>query len=169
LVSYLEELSPAITNFQTAWFEIDNPTGFCAALERLIIENTPALKHLAARMIVAIEQRYKEPPKETEGKPSGSVHKDGPEGGRWVWWQGKQHNVPTGTAYRLIAHMWTRDFAKYDDLFNGTVYEDTVQPDSIRGDVSKLNKRLKRIGITWCLCCDSRGRTVTKRTIKRES
>jgi hypothetical protein len=86
---------------------------------------------------------------------------NGVEGGCWLWWQGKRHDIPKGVVYRLIAHMWDRDFAPYDNL-EGPVFEETVIPDSLRARVSDTNRVLKKIGIPWLLKTDATSRILTK-------
>src|SRR5262249_27442287 len=54
------------------------------------------------------------------------THPDGPEGGRWLWWKGKRHDIPAGVAYRMIEFMWNRDSASYDELV-GKVFDDPVE------------------------------------------
>lgn len=77
------------------------------------------------------------PPEEKDRKP------DGPEGGCWLWWKGKRHDVPKGVVYRLLAFMWKKDSVTYDDL-KKPVFDDTsVAPSTIRGRVCEVNKSLK--------------------------
>jgi hypothetical protein len=87
---------------------------------------------------------------------------DGVEGGCWVHWAGKRHDVPKGVVYRLIEFMWGRDSAHYDDL-DGPVFEDAIQPDSLRARVSETNKILAKIGLPWRLKTDANSRFLTKR------
>jgi hypothetical protein len=86
---------------------------------------------------------------------------NGVEGGCWLWWEGNRHDIPKGVVYRLIDHMWDRDTALYDNL-EGPVFEDAIQPDSLRARVSETNKVLKKIGVPWRLKTDSTSRTLTK-------
>jgi hypothetical protein len=78
---------------------------------------------------------------------------DGPEGGCWLWWQEKRHDVPKGTVYRLLAYMWDRDSASYEDL-DGPVLDGDVLPQSIRSLTSKTNKVLRKVGVPWRLTAD---------------
>jgi hypothetical protein len=72
--------------------------------------------------------------------------------------------VPKGVVYKLLAHMWVRDCAHYDDLM-GTgmpVWDDLVEPQTVRSKVSEANKVLEVAGVTWRLSADSASRHVTK-------
>lgn len=99
-----------------------------------------------------------EPPPHTTPAPRA----DGPEPGRWVWWNDQRYQVPRGTVYALIAYMWDRETASYDSL-DGPVF-DTPSDGTVRSYVNKVNNVLTGIGIPWKLCSDSRGRIVTKET-----
>jgi hypothetical protein len=86
---------------------------------------------------------------------------DGPEGGSWVHWQGKRHDVPKGVVYRLITHMWTRQMAYYSSL-DGPVFEGAVLPNTMRARACEVNKVLNKIGIPWRLRADAIGKVLTK-------
>lgn len=86
---------------------------------------------------------------------------DGPDGGRWVWWRGNRRDVPTGVVYAFIQHMWNRDAASYDSL-DGTVFESSPSPPTLRSAVNKVNNTLRGIGIPWKLRTDSVAQVVTK-------
>jgi hypothetical protein len=88
-------------------------------------------------------------------------HADGPEGGCWVWWQNKRHDVPTGNVYKLLLFMWRRDSAAYADLI-GPVFDDDVAPQTIRSLAHKAGKVLKRIGIPWRFSADSVSRYISR-------
>jgi hypothetical protein len=92
-------------------------------------------------------------------------HPDGPEGGRWVWWKNKRYDVPKGTVYRMIEYMWNRDSADYNDLI-GPVFDDSVEPQTIRSCANKVKKALLRAGVPWRLKTDSVTRFITKTTEK---
>jgi hypothetical protein len=102
----------------------------------------------------------------TPGEPADArrvpARSDGPEGGCWVWWKGKRHDVPKGNTYKLIAHFWARGAAGYDDL-DGPVFDGAVEPQTVRSKLSDTNKVLEKIGIPWKLAADSVSRTVTKK------
>jgi hypothetical protein len=96
------------------------------------------------------------------GADQGSGQKpDGPEGGCWLWWRGKRHDVPKGVVYLLLAYMWDRDSASYDALV-GPVFELDVAPATVRARATDVNKELKRNGIPWRLKTDSVSRQLTK-------
>ena len=88
-------------------------------------------------------------------------HTDGPDGGRWLWWKNRRHDVPRGTVYRLLAYMWGRDSANYDDLFDAEVFDTVVQPQTVRSYANKANTALPT-GFPWRLSADSETRQLTK-------
>jgi hypothetical protein len=94
-------------------------------------------------------------------KKSNSVHPDGMEGGRWLWWNNKRHDVAQGTVYRLLNYMWNRDFALYDHLLDAEVLESDVVPQTIRSYVHKANSALPN-GFPWRLSTYSTNRHLTK-------
>jgi hypothetical protein len=104
-------------------------------------------------------------PTQTQPTNTPTARPDGVEGGCWLWWQGRRHDIPKGVTYRLIAFMWDRDSSCYDDL-EGPVFEDALMPDSLRARVSEANKVLRRVGILWRLKTDSTSRTLTKHVEK---
>jgi hypothetical protein len=87
---------------------------------------------------------------------------DGVEGGCWLWWNGKRHDIPKGVVYRLIAFMWDKDSAGYDSL-DGPVFEEAVYPATLRARTCEANRILKKIGIPWRLKTDAMSRILTKR------
>jgi hypothetical protein len=89
-------------------------------------------------------------------------HPDGVEGGRWIWWKDKRYDVPEGTVYRMIEYMWDRDSASYDELF-GSVFDEPVEPQTIRSTAHKVKATLLKIGIPWCLRTDATNRFITKK------
>jgi hypothetical protein len=93
---------------------------------------------------------------------TGKQQQDGPQGGRWVWWQGTRHDVPSGVVYRLIHSMWNRDSLPYDDAMDGLVWDDSVTPQTVRSKSSGVNKQLAKIGVSWRITADSESRTITK-------
>jgi len=98
--------------------------------------------------------------------PPTSPHPNGVTGGCWVWWQGKRYDVPKGVVYRLIAHFWDRDSSSYDTLFDKSkgVFDDAVDPGSIRKRLSDANKALAKVpGFPWRLEADSEARVARKR------
>jgi hypothetical protein len=95
---------------------------------------------------------------EDEVRPS---RPNGVEGGCWLWWEGQRRDIPKGVVYRLIAFMWDRDSAPYDNL-EGPVFEDAILPDSLRARVSETNRVLKKIGVPWRLKTDATSRILTK-------
>jgi hypothetical protein len=86
---------------------------------------------------------------------------NGVEGGCWLWWEGKRHDIPMGVVYRLIAFMWGRDSAPYGDL-DGDVFEGAVLPATVRARTSEVNRVLKKIGVPWRLQADATSRILTK-------
>jgi len=92
-------------------------------------------------------------------------HPDGPEGGRWVWWKDKRHDVPEGNVYRMIEFMWDRDFASYDVLI-GPVFENPIEPQTIRSCANRVKVALLPTGVPWCLKTDSMNRFITKSAAK---
>jgi hypothetical protein len=89
-------------------------------------------------------------------------HPDGPEGGCWLWWQGKRRDMPKGNVYKLVAYMWSRDSATYDELV-GPVFDSAVMPQTVRSYVNKANNALRPIRVPWRLSTDS----VTLNIIKK--
>ncbi len=102
---------------------------------------------------------------ETMAPPTEKTHPDGPEGGRWVWWNNQRHGVPEGNVYRMIAYMWDRDSASYDDLI-GPVFDDPVDPQTIRSCANKVKNALLPTGVPWRLKTDSVNRFITKNAAK---
>lgn len=86
---------------------------------------------------------------------------DGPEGGRFVLWQGKRHEIERGNVYRLLAFMWKRLTATYDDL-NDLVFDTPHSDNSIRADIRKVNRKLETIGIPWRLSANAKERCIVK-------
>jgi hypothetical protein len=93
-------------------------------------------------------------------QPTETVHPDGLEGGRWLWWNGKRFDVPIGTIYRLLDYMWKRDFASYDSL-NAEVFDSPVKPQTVRSYANKANNALPQ-GSLWRLSANSNNRQLTK-------
>jgi hypothetical protein len=89
------------------------------------------------------------------------THPDGPEGGRWVWWRDERHDVPRGTVYRMLAYMWDRDAASYDELFDAEVFQSEVAPQTVRSYANKTNNA-RPPGLPWRLSTDSVARQLTK-------
>jgi hypothetical protein len=88
-------------NRPTRWWAVRLPNVF--QLSRIAVEQALAL---AAAEPPTVEATSPVPNADVLGiKP----HPDGPEGGRWLWWQNKRHKVPQGNVYRMIAYMWDRD------------------------------------------------------------
>jgi hypothetical protein len=125
------------------------------------VEQAPALAAATPPAVEAIA------PALCAGVPGSKPHPDGLEGGRWLWWQNKRHDVPQGTVYRLLAYMWNRDSASYDALEEANVLESAVAPQTIRSYANKANNVLPS-GIPWRLSTDSESRQLTK-TVKRKS
>ena len=86
---------------------------------------------------------------------------DGPDNGRWLWWNGKRTAVPKGTVYRLLAFMWDRDSASYDSLETAKVFDSAVAPQTVRSYANKANNALPP-GFPWRLSADSVSRQLTK-------
>lgn len=101
------------------------------------------------------------PPASPSDGQDAPAHPDGTEGGCWLWWKGKRHDVPKGVVFLLLAYMWDKDSASYDALV-GPVFEVDVAPGTIRGRKTELNKVLRKIGIPWQLRTDSKSRQLTK-------
>jgi hypothetical protein len=85
---------------------------------------------------------------------------DGLEGGRWLIWKNKQHKIPQGTIYRLLAFMWDRNSAGYESL-NGDVFDSEVSSATIRSYANKANNALPP-GFPWRLSTDAVNRYLTK-------
>jgi hypothetical protein len=96
------------------------------------------------------------------GRPDAQSHADGPEGGCWIWWQNKRHDVPKGNVYKLLAFMWDRDSASYEALI-GPVFDDDVVPQTTRSLANKAGKALKRIGVPWRFSTDSTTRYISRK------
>ncbi len=90
------------------------------------------------------------------------THADGTEGGCWLWWNGVRHDIPKGNVYKLVAFMWDRDSGAYSDLV-GPVFDNEVEPQTVRSLANKANKALRPIGIPWRLTTDSVSRQITKK------
>jgi hypothetical protein len=71
-------------------------------------------------------------------------HPDGPEGRRWLWWDGVRHKVCKGRVYDLLAFMWARDRASFDDLIQN-VFESSVSSSNITSAVNRVNNELRGI------------------------
>jgi hypothetical protein len=91
------------------------------------------------------------------------AHPDGVEGGCWIWWRGQRHDIPKGNGYKLLAFMWARDSVAYDDLI-GPVFDDPVEPQTIRSLANKANNAMRKVGIPWKFSTDSTTRHITKAT-----
>jgi hypothetical protein len=98
------------------------------------------------------------------GNGSTTPRANGVEGGCWLWWNGKRHDIPKGVVYRLIAHMWDRDSALYDNL-DGPVFEGAVEPGTVRARVSDANGVLKKTHVPWRLKADATSRILTKHVL----
>jgi hypothetical protein len=81
--------------------------------------------------------------------PAKPVH-DGLHLGRYLAWQGQQYDIPQGVIYRLLEHMWDRESATYDELFQG-IFDAAMDPKSVRSRVHDANRRLARAGVPWSL------------------
>ena len=88
-------------------------------------------------------------------------HPDGPDGGRWFWWKNNRYDVPQGTVYRLLAHMWDRDSARYNGLEKANVFDSAVAPQTVRSYANKANNALPP-GFPWRLSADSVSRQLSK-------
>ena len=89
---------------------------------------------------------------------------EGPNGGRFVWWNGVKHEVPASVVYRLIEFMWKRGFGYYGDMMAGSVWDSAVGPQTVRARVSAANKVLAKIGISCKLSANSTSQAVTMHT-----
>ena len=100
-----------------------------------------------------------------DARGASEAQPDGPFGGRWLWWGGVRHDVPTGVVYRFIKYMWSREHADYDALWDGAerVFDDPVEPQTVRSKVSAANKVLANARVPWRLESDSTARIVRKR------
>src|SRR5262249_37548642 len=85
---------------------------------------------------------------------------DGPNGGRWLWHQNARYTIPQGNIYRLLAYMWDRDSASYDELYS-KVFDSAVKPQTIRSYANKANSALP-LGFPWRFSTDSESRQLTK-------
>jgi hypothetical protein len=116
-----------------------------------------------AVVLTLLEEFLRAPPQGALGRGQqlgDEPHPDGPEGGRWIWWKNKRYNVPIGNVYRLIEYIWNRDSARYDDLI-GPVFDDPVEPQTIRSYANKVKKALPT-GFPWRLSTNSVSRQLTK-------
>jgi hypothetical protein len=98
-----------------------------------------------------------------QGRQEPPVQPDGLEGGCWLWWQGKRYDVAKGVVYRLLAFMWDKDAASYDELV-GPVFDADVTHGTIRARASDVSLDLSRIGVPWRLSADSVSRYLTKQS-----
>lgn len=136
---------------------IQTPTALNASL------NPPFATTGATHPTVSIEggghktQQDKPPVSENKQQP----HPDGVEGGCWLWWKGKRHDVPKGNVYKLIEYFWDRDCADYQAL-DTQIFDSPVEPQTVRSNLSRVNAALKKISIPWRLKADSEARLVTK-------
>jgi hypothetical protein len=92
---------------------------------------------------------------------NGDQDKDGLVGGRWLRWKGKRQAVPQGVVYRLLEYMWDRDSASYSQLEDASVFNSSVQPQTVRSYANKANNALPA-GFPWRLSTDSMTRQLTK-------
>ncbi len=92
---------------------------------------------------------------------------DGPEGGRWLWWQGQRYDVPAGRVYSLIAFFWNRETASFDELMGagGAVWPDPVTPQTVTSACHRVQTSLPA-GFPWRLSVDSASRTVAKVSVE---
>ncbi|VTT99019.1 unnamed protein product [Gemmataceae bacterium] len=104
------------------------------------------------------------PAEEKPGEPLETKLAEGPFGGRWLVVKGKKHPIPEGVVYRLMAHMWHRTTASYDNLMgsHGAVWEASVNPQSVRSKTSEVSKIWKKLGVPWRLSADSESREIKK-------
>jgi hypothetical protein len=109
----------------------------------------------------ASSPRQAEPAAATAGESTTPPHPDGPEGGRWLWWQGERSDIPKGVVYRLLAFMWERASASYDALEEAGVFESAVAPQTVRSYANKANNALPH-GCLWRLSADAINRQLTK-------
>lgn len=90
-----------------------------------------------------------------------SLHPDGMEGGRWLWWKNKRYDVSQGVVYRMLDYMWDWDSASYDDLEDAQVFDSAVAPQTVRSYTNKANNALPS-GFPWRLSTNSVCRQLTK-------
>jgi hypothetical protein len=104
------------------------------------------------------------PPLPPPVAPAGAPHPpaDGPDPkvDGVLWWRGNRRNVPGGRVFKLIAHMWGRQSAPYEDLMDGTVWDDTVEPQTVRARASAASKALRLVGVPWRLAADLEFRVI---------
>jgi hypothetical protein len=102
--------------------------------------------------------------------PSGcSSPKNGPEGDRWIQFNGVRHQVPKGVVFRFIRYMWARDSATYSELSGGgpheyaeAVFDSLNLASTVKSRVGDVNRELLRIGIPWKLTANGRAEMVSK-------
>ncbi len=111
-------------------------------------------------MRTAIEKRQSSDEKDVE--QGTNPVKEGPEGGCWLRWRGKKHDIPKGNVYKLIDFMWQRESAAYDVLV-GPVFDDSVEPQTIRSLANKVNNALARVGVPWRLSTNSTSQQLVKK------
>jgi hypothetical protein len=90
-------------------------------------------------------------------------HPDGPEAGRWLWWDGKRHPIRTRQVYLIVDFMWDKDAAPFDDLIDNA-FASNVANHSVTTAVSRVNDALRVTipGFPWLLHANCVERIVTK-------
>ena len=87
---------------------------------------------------------------------------DGLDGGRWLWVNGERYKVPTGRVYRLLAFMWNRESATFEQLYT-EIFDDPVSTNTIRSLANKVNNAISGKGIPWKLSFDGKSNHVVKK------
>jgi hypothetical protein len=88
---------------------------------------------------------------------------DGPEGGQWLWYGGKQHPIERGVTYLILEYMWSRDAARFEELMGdgGFVWEESRGGGAVSTAICRVNKGLPP-GVPWRLRSSGKTRFVRK-------
>ena len=142
-----------------------NPPAGPADFDRPLYGDAVLAADFAAASAMAIERagllRRAQPVALTETGPAPPP--DGPEGGRWVRHRGKRHEVGGGVTYLMLAYMWPRDSARFEELMGvgGAVWEEKQSGSAVSTAVARANAALLP-GVPWRLRSSPKTRFVTK-------
>jgi hypothetical protein len=89
-------------------------------------------------------------------------HPDGPEDGRWLWWDGEHYPIPEGQAYRIVDFMWHRETASFYHLIRKT-FKSSGSNEAVSTAVNRVNNALRGIpGFPWKLTTSGVNRMIKK-------
>jgi hypothetical protein len=147
------------------WFELPQPCGrkhkedrhrmisFFEKALAFVVDDTNDLKGLLEAADEYLKSRNIQ-----------TAHPDGPEGGRWIWWNNVRYPIAKGKGYQLVEFMWGRESARLNDLIGpDLVWEDGVEDSAIKSCISRANVWLRGIPLPWELTFDSTSDHVRKK------